>query len=121
MWEKCLTKTLTREVHPRIVGCQGQMITFDSYFGLCLGQTLDNLTNILVKHLQSENLSTVCSHRLTLLARDTLVILVIMTSDENFQNYYYIIVKKAEEHPQKTEQPSVPRKRKFLNYSFCNT
>ena len=105
-------------MHPRIVGCQGQMITFDSYFGLCLGQTLDNLTNNLVKHLQSENLSTVCSHRLTLLARDTLVI---MTYDKNFQNYYYIIVKKAAEHPQKIEQPSLPRKRKRPNYSFCNT
>ena len=55
LWEKCLAETLTREEHSRIVGCQGQMVIFDTYFGLCLGQTLGNLTDNLSKYLQSES------------------------------------------------------------------
>ena len=41
---KCLAEILTGEVRARIVGRQGQMITFDFYFGLSLGQTFYNFT-----------------------------------------------------------------------------
>ena len=69
----------------KIVRRQGQMMTFDFYFGLCLGQTLYNLTDNLSKLAQSESLSAVSAHRLTL---------------EYFQSYYHTIVKKAAEHLQ---------------------
>ena len=67
LWKKCLAETLTIELRSRIVGCQGQIITFDFYFGLCLGQTLYNLTDSMSKSLQSENISIVSGNRLTLL------------------------------------------------------
>ena len=41
---KCLAEILTGEVRARIVGRQGQMITFDFYFTLSLGQTFYNFT-----------------------------------------------------------------------------
>ena len=83
---------LIREVRSKMVGCKGQMIIFDSYFGLCLVQTLYNLTDGLSKSLQSECLSAVTGHRLTLLTRETLVN---MRSDGYFKNYYHTIMKKT--------------------------
>ena len=97
LWQKCLEEILIRKVRSRIVECQGQMITFDFYFGLCSKQTLYNLTDNLSKSLQSESLSAVSGHRLTLLIRYTLVN---MRSDGNLQNYYHTIVKKTVELPQ---------------------
>ena len=113
LWKKCLAETLTIELRSRIVGCQGQIITFDFYFGLCLGQTLYNLTDSMSKSLQSENISIVSGHRLTLLR---------LTSPygiwwELLMNYYLTIVEKAAEHPH-LEQTSLPRKHKRTNYSI---
>ena len=71
-------------------------------------------SDYLPKSLQSEILSAVSSHRLTLLARDTIVN---MRSNENSQNYYQTIVKKVAEHPQ-IEQPFLRKKRKRPNYSL---
>ena len=56
---KCLAEILTREVRARIVGRQGQMITFDFYFTLSLGK---HFTTSLLKSLQSESLSTASGH-----------------------------------------------------------
>ena len=77
-----VSQTLTRAVRARMVGCQGQMITLDFYFGLSLGQTLYNPTDNFSKSLQSESLSAVSGHDLTLLTRD---IIVNMSSDEIFK------------------------------------
>ena len=90
------------------------MITFDFYFGLCMGQALYNFTYNMSKSLQSENISVISANRLTLLTKNTLVH---MKSDENFQNYYLTIVEKAAGHPQ-IEQLSLPRKHKRTNYSI---
>ena len=98
----------------RIVGCQGQMITFDFYFGLCL--TLYSHTDNFSKSFQNGSLSAVSGHRRTLLTRDTINI----RSGHNFQKYYHVIVKKAAEHPH-IEQPSLPRNINAQTTQFCST
>ena len=94
--EKCLTEILIREVSLKIVRCQCQMMTFNFFLALCLRQTLFNLRENLSKSLQSKIISAASGHRLTYLTRCKLGN---MRSDENIQNYYRTIVKKAAEYP----------------------
>lgn len=114
LWDICQAENLTREVRSRIVGCQGQMKSFSFFFGLCLAQRLFSLTDNLSKTLQKENMSAVSGQRLAMLVKETVDG---MRSEENFKLFYASVIKKAL-LKSNIALPTLPRKRKRLDYSI---
>ena len=90
------------------------MRTFRFFFGLCLGYRLFSITDHLSKTLQHERMSAVSSQVITNHTIDTISS---MRSDECFNLFYELVVKKSEKHSE-IQQPSLPRKRNRPSYSI---
>lgn len=113
LWEQCLQERLAPDVKSRIIGCNHQMRTFQFFFGLCLGHRLFSITDHLSKTLQHERMSAVSSQVITNHTIDTISS---MRSDESFNLFYELVLKKSEKHSE-IQQPSLSRKRNRPNYA----
>ena len=92
LWEECLKESLDAETRSRIIGCKGQMKTFNFFFGVCLGQRHYSLTDNLSKTLQNEKMSAVSGQRLASLIAKTIQS---MGNDSDFDLFYQAVSKKA--------------------------
>ena len=107
LWDQCIeTGKLDRELKSRIGGCQAEMKTFSFFFGLHLGYRLYAITDNLSKALQESKMSAISGQRL---ARATLATIESMRSDESFDMFYELVIKKAESHKM-VEEPKTGRK-----------
>ena len=71
-WIISLDGKLQSDICGRIIGCQAQMNTFESFFGLNLGQRLFSRTDNLSKTLQQTRMSAISGKRVAHLTKEVL-------------------------------------------------
>ncbi|XP_048583324.1 zinc finger MYM-type protein 1-like [Nematostella vectensis] len=108
LWTDCLSARLDSETRARIIGVQCQMKEFDYFFGLNLGNMLFSITDNLSKTLQKTKMSAVQGQRL---AELTITTLSNMRSEQNFSDFYALVLQRRNSLECEISEPKLPRKR----------
>ena len=103
-WDKACEIIKDTWTNARIRGVASQMITFDFFYGLVLGETLLHHTDNLSRTLQHSNFSAAEGQAVVAL---TVTTLTTLRNDENFDKFWKKVKKMAEE--QSVHEAVLPR------------
>ena len=108
----CLEENMEVEVRSRIISCRAQMMSFNFFCRINLSFIIYFITDNLSKALQAESISAVESQNSAKLSLGTLER---MRSQEN-SDAFFDVMKSEAEKIDFLEEPSLPRKKRTLNY-----
>ena len=93
----------------RIIRVKAQMLDFNYFFGVNLGERLFSMTDNLSRTLQQTRRSAVQGQRLAELTKQTIQK---MRTDDDFEDFFCLVKKKADSLQTEISEPSLPRRRK---------
>ena len=109
LWDECLDTKLDTEMRARITGVKAQMLDFNYFFGVDLGERLFLMTDNLSRTLQQTRMSAVQGQQLAELTKQTIQK---MRTDDDFEDFFCLVKKKADSLQTEISEPSLPRRRK---------
>ena len=83
LWDECLDTKLDTEMRTRIIGVKAQMLDFNYFFGVNLGERLFSMTDNLSRTLLQTRMSVVQGQRLAELTKQTIQK---MRTDDDFDD-----------------------------------